>query len=281
MKSPAQSTFLAISLLLTCGVIMVSLTGLLTPDFYHRETLNWQAQSLGQDLIDLILAVPLLLMTGLLIWQKDEPRRRALWGGTVLYLLYTFCLYSFDVHFNSLFLIYCINLGLSFYGLLFLMYSSIGQEALPWLENVRLRKTTSWYLILLAILFYGLWLMDVIPAMITGVPPQSLLDVGLPTNGVHVIDLSVFLPGMLITGLLIRRKHPLGSQLGPILLTFMILMDMTIGGLTLFMIQKGLPGQPAIAVIMFALAIISLFLLIRILRQSVLSEKTIRHDRIS
>jgi hypothetical protein len=50
------------SLLLAFLLILSSSAGLFTPDFYSAETKNWQAQSIGQDLVDLLLIAPFLIL---------------------------------------------------------------------------------------------------------------------------------------------------------------------------------------------------------------------------
>src|SRR4051812_39204236 len=102
------------SVFLGIAVAAVSTVGFFTPDFYSIETPNWQAQSVGQDMIDLFLMVPCLILSGVL-GSRGNKSAISIWGGSVIYLTYTFALYCFDVHFNELFVLYCICLGLSFY----------------------------------------------------------------------------------------------------------------------------------------------------------------------
>src|SRR4051812_42515598 len=101
---------LALSLSLSGLVVIASCAGLLTPGFYAAESLNWQAQSVGQDMVDLFLVVPCLLITSVRAYKGSRTAAK-LWGGVVFYLTYTFVLYCFDVHFNRLFVVYCICLG--------------------------------------------------------------------------------------------------------------------------------------------------------------------------
>lgn len=261
MTPKKENIILLLTVMLCIGVTATSLVGILSTDFYFRETLNWQAQSRGQDLIDLLVVMPVLLVSGLLAWRGNKPARW-IWGGALLYLVYTFCLFCFDVHFNPLFLFYCFNLGLSFYGLLFFVFFSHAGSGLWSVPDV-LRKIIAWYFILVGVLFYTLWLLEVIPAMIDNQTPASLTEVGLPTNGVHVIDLSVFLPGLVITGILVWKKHGLGQLLAPVVLTFMILMNITIGGLMMYMQLKDLSADVGVIVIMFILAAFSVYLLVQ------------------
>ncbi len=269
----SDRNILYLSLPLAGLVSLVSVVGIWTPDFYTRETLNWQAQAIGQDIANLFLVVPVLLIATLFSY-KGHRGALLVWAGTVIYLLYTFLIYAFGVHFNMLFLIYCITLGLSFYTVLFFMYGQSKTLLVPSIINPTLIKFAGIYFIVLAVLFCLLWLSEIIPAILQETIPESVTEVGLPTNAVHVIDLSVFLPGMFIVGLLLLKKRPLGYLLAPVLLTFFVLMDITIGALMLIMKQRGLEANLSIAAVMGVLALLSLMILIFHLRQFRVYTKT-------
>jgi hypothetical protein len=254
--------FLSFILCILIGIS--SITSLYLPDFYYKETLNWQAQCIGQDYINAIIIVPFLLLS-IFCFLGGKRSSLSLWAGSVLYLLYTYLIYCFDVHFNIFFVVYCFILGICFYLLLYFFYTQIHTSYSKQLSS-GLRKTIGIYFIALSLVFYFLWLTDILPAIFHATVPQSLIDVGLPTNAVHVIDLSVLLPGMFITGVLLLKNSRIGILLAPILLSFFILMDITIGALTVFMYWKKIATSLAIAFIMGVLTIWSLILLIFYLR---------------
>jgi hypothetical protein len=137
---------LILSLPLAALIIIVSCVGLLTPDFYSKETLNWQAQSLWQDMIDLFLLVPCLLITSILAYRNNKAAT-LLWGGVVLYLTYTFALYCFDIHFNKLFVIYCLCLGLSFYSLMYFLFTKYAETRNENFENKSVIRVIGIYFI--------------------------------------------------------------------------------------------------------------------------------------
>jgi len=268
---------LAFSLPLAAIVIVTSCVGLLTPDFYFQETLNWQAQSLGQDLVDLFLLVPCLLITAICAYRKSEIAI-TLWGGVIFYFVYTFLIYCFDVHFNSMFLLYCFALGLSVFASLYFLHLQVKRQFGIHFEinkSVKVEvqsgmhfeinksvKVIGIYFIIVAVAFYFLWLSEIIPAIIHHYTPKSLSEVGLPTNAVHVIDLSVFLPGLFIVGISMLRKNKSALFLAPVLLTFFVLMDITIGALIVVMKKMAMGNDLTIAWAMAVLALISLLFLI-------------------
>ncbi len=260
MHNNQVKTILALSLPLAGLIIVSSYIGLSAPGFYSQETLNWQIQSRGQDMIDLFLVSPLLIITTLLIAKKNKIVV-SLWAGVNLYLVYTFTIYCFDVHFNKLFILYSLILGLSFYSFLYFVFLKRNKVAPINLNKKTLVNITAVYFISISCLFYFFWLSEIIPSILDQTTPKSLIETGLATNPVHIIDLSVILPGMFITGMLLFKKRFLGLIFAPVMLVFFILMDITIGGLIVLMKTKGLGGDYLIVAIMAILGLISLVLL--------------------
>ena len=260
MEKPNHKFILLLSFPLAALLIVVSCIGLFTSDFYSAETLNWQAQSVGQDMIDLFFITPCLLITLVLAYRNNKAASM-IWGGVVLYLTYTFVLYCFDVHFNRLFVLYCLCLGLSFYSLVYFLLTNLS-ECKEAFENKPATRFIGIYFIIIAMLFYFLWLAEIIPATLQNTIPKSVSDAGLFTNGVQVIDLAVILPAIFITGIFLLRRISFGFILAPVILTFFVLMDITIGMLAVVMKIKGVETDLMLTVIMSVLALISLSLLI-------------------
>jgi hypothetical protein len=250
-------------------ILMVSGRGLLVPEFYVRESLNWQAQSVGQDMLDAFLIVPVLVVSSIGAW-KNKRIALPIWAGVNLYLVYTFLIYCFDVHFNNLFLVYCAILGLSIYSLAWYFY----KQAVEMDMQIQVPgsffpvKLTAVYFIGISCLFCFLWLSEIIPSVIHKQTPILLKETGLLTNPVYVIDLAVLLPALFITGVLLSRKKILGYRLAPSLLTFMFLMDCTIGFLAEYMKYKGIESGSVIAIVMSGLALFTLVLLAAFLKLS-------------
>jgi len=261
MNIKRESTIIfALSLILAVLVIFVSCVGLFIPGTYSKETPNWTAQAVGQDMIDLFLIVPSLIVTAIITYKKNKIAM-LLWSGAVFYLIYTFVIYCFAVHFNSLFIIYCLILGLSFYSFMYFLFSQIKKPIVDWFDGKMPVKAVGIYLIVIACMFYMLWLSEIVPGISANTTPKNIIDMGLPTNPVQALDLSVVLPGFLIISILLFRKKPLGLMLAPTMLVFCILMDITIGGLNIIMKIRGIEASYTITVVMAILALISIVLL--------------------
>ncbi len=262
-RTPDPRQVLALSITLFFLIGAVSLTGLLNPDIYVFATPNWLAQTVGQDAFDLFIIAPLLLVSGLYAYVHNRLAWM-IWGGTIAYLVYTFLIYCFCVTFNPLFGVYCAILGLSLFSLVWFIQSSA-----PGNLNVRNRKfkiVAGYYLIVIAVTFYMLWLYEIIPASLAGELPASVAVAGLPTNPVHVIDLSMFLPSVFILGVELIKSKSMALYLTPVMLVFFILMDLTIAVLSAILMQQGEKGSIGVIIAMSILTLVSLSLLVWFLR---------------
>src|SRR6266536_2312060 len=103
--------------------ILIAVTGycgLFVKGTYTLETTAWYVQSIGQDIVDLFIIVPVLIITGMMLYKRKIFA--IIFAGTELYIIYTFLIYCFSLRFNYLFLIYCSVLGLSFYSFIYFIF---------------------------------------------------------------------------------------------------------------------------------------------------------------
>jgi hypothetical protein len=175
-----------------------------------------------------------------------------------------------------LFILYCFCLGLSFYSLIYFLITEYKEKSKRLVENKTMIKIIGIYLLVIAVIFYVLWLSEIVPAIIHNTIPKSLVEVGLFTNGVHVIDLSIFLPGIFIAGILLLKRKSSGFLLTPVFLTFFVLMDITIGVLPIAMKMKGVQSDLRLTAIMSVFTAVTLVLLIWYMK----SIKLVKEDKI-
>lgn len=232
---------------------IASLIGILSPAAYAQESPGWTGQALGQDWIDLVVGVPALVIAAVGARRGSRAATLALAGGFV-YTLYTFVLYAFAVHFNRAFLVYCATLGLSFYGLAALVPVLADGDARGWLRAGAPRRLAGGILAGTGALFALMWLAEVVPAVASGTTPATITEIGLFTNPVQVIDLSVILPALMIGGVGLARGTMPGVVMGPALLVFSVLMSASIGGMMVVMRAYGYPASMAVAGGMLALS---------------------------
>jgi hypothetical protein len=169
-------------------------------------------------------------------------------GGALVYTEYSLLIYTFAMHFNPLFLLYCAALGLSTFALIAAGFVIAQQDVRAWFNDAPSRLAGGW-LIACALLFALLWLAEIVPATLQGIVPRSIVDSGLITNPIHVLDLSILLPAMLLAGVALWRNTQLGYRLAPLMLVFGVLMCSAILGMMLTMLVRGLTQDSAVALV--------------------------------
>lgn len=193
-----------------------SLVGILVDTTYSRETENWAAQAIAQDLVNLLAFSSMVILA--ILAARGSLRAYLAWLGVVAYSAYTYAIYAFALHFGPLFLVHVAVFGLSIYALIvgvMLIDSELLKRAFT--AGVPRRFTASLVLAIGAF-FYLLWLSSVVPPLLAGDTPEEVVDAGLLTNPVHVLDMAVLLPAMLLAGVCLMRQRAIGYLLAPVVL---------------------------------------------------------------
>jgi len=209
-------------------VFVSSMMGIFVRGTYSRYTSSLASQARAQDMADIIAVA--ILLTGIYFMNKQSVRGLQLWAGGLLFLIYAFVIYSFGAPFNELFLLYVAILGLVVYtfigGVLRLNFERIGE--LSQMEQ-KSRLALGAVLVILGIAFYFLWLSQDVPAPLSGTVPISVTQAGELVNPVHVLDMALYLPALILIGASLLKNRWLGYVFGVPLLVFSILTFVAIG----------------------------------------------------
>src|SRR5262245_7145987 len=163
----------ALSLVAACLMAVSSGAGIYMPDVYANETPSWAAQGIGQDIVNLLVVVPGLFVC-VCFAARGSLRAWLVWLGLLLYVVYSYVLYAFFVHFNRLFLVYVSVLGLSFWALAGAVASANVDRIARAFDRTRRYLPQEVYLTASGLLFAALWLSDIVPATISGAVPRGL-----------------------------------------------------------------------------------------------------------
>ncbi len=198
---------------LTCLTALMaaaaSIVGLLAGGaIYDAETVLLSDAVTAQDIVTLLVVVPLLA------FLLRQARRGSLAAflclpGVLAFTSYNYVIYTFSIHFGPLFLVWVAALGLSTFALIGGL-ATADMEAIKRRFADRTMTGTAVLLIAVAALFALLWLGEIVPDLLAGDPSRSANDWKTPTNPVHVLDLAFFLPAVIMSGLLLRLRRPLG-----------------------------------------------------------------------
>lgn len=188
---------------------------------YGKETPVLADASIAQDLVNLLVVAPLLLMLGRRARRGDD-RAFLGWLGCLAFTVYNYAIYTFSVHFGPLFLVWVGVLGLS----LFALMGALGAadfQAIAHRFAGRSRRMPAGVLIGVATLFMLLWLAEIVPDLLAHRASTSASTWNVPTNPVHVLDLAFYLPATVVSSVLLLRRHPAGYVTAPGLLTWLAL----------------------------------------------------------
>jgi hypothetical protein len=247
-------------LLLAVSLAVVSVAGAFFPSTYERDSASMAAQGAGQDLVDLVVAVPMLLVTFFLA-VRGSRKAAFLLAGTLAYIMYSFVIYCFGLYFNRFFLLYCLVLGLSLYAFI-LVFSDLKKlKVEEWFEEAPVRLISG-YMVFVSLVFYILWLKSLVPAILHNEIPREVSEYKLLVNPVHVIDLAFALPGLLIGSVLLWRKAASGYIIAAVSLVFMVLLTLAMAAMVIVLVLREINEDFTVAIVFGVLSILSALMLI-------------------
>jgi hypothetical protein len=199
-----------------------SVIALAEDGIYARLAPAFMPQALAQDVANLAVASPALLALAVLA-LRGSLRAYLLWLGVVTFNVYNYFIYTFSIPFGPLFLPWVSVLGLCVFALIGGITAIDHPAVAERFSSRRAVVVVGWVLIVTAVLFGLLWLSEDVPSLLSGQTPKSVIDMALPTNPVHVLDLAFFIPAVIATGVQLLKRRSFAHTLAPLSLTFLIL----------------------------------------------------------
>jgi hypothetical protein len=223
----AARPLLLLSIVGATLALVGSAIALIAQQLYAQLTPAFLAQALAQDLVNLLFVSPAMIALAVLA-LRGSARAYPLWLGALLFTTYNYLIYTVAIPFGALFLLWVAVLGLALFALLGGSACIDRDEFLVGYRDARVGRVAGWALIVIALLFGVLWLSEDVPAILSRTTPQSLTDLGVITNPVHVLDLAFFLPATLLIGALWLRGSSRAGTIAPAFLFFLLLTGLPI-----------------------------------------------------
>jgi hypothetical protein len=220
--SKDTTVWLWLSIVTAILALVGNIISLTVKSIYAGLTPVFFPQAVAQDIANLLIVAPAWLILAALA-LRGSLRAYLSWLGVLTFTVYNYVIYTFSIPFGPLFLLWVAVFGISLYTLIGGITAVHHNAVKSYFTNSRVIKVGAWFLIITAILFGFLWLSEDIPALLSGTRPQSLADMALPTNPVHILDLAFFLPGVLLIGVLLLKRKPLAYTLAPSAIIFLLL----------------------------------------------------------
>ncbi|RIH65163.1 hypothetical protein D1164_11295 [Mariniphaga sediminis] len=214
---------------------------------YKHMSADLAIQGIAQDIITLCIGIPLLLIA---LWgfRKGSVKSRFLLAGATGYFFVTYLFYSAMAMYNELFLVYVTLLALSFFSLFNLLTSFKPETVSEYFSTKTPANFTGGFLIFNAVAIALMWLGRVVPPLLDGtIYPNDLQH--YTTLIVQGFDLGLLLPISFISGLLLKRKNPMGYLTG---VPYVIFLSILMTSLSAKIIAMGINGVniiPAVFII--------------------------------
>jgi len=216
------AVWLWLSIVAALLAVSGSIIALVVDRIYADLSPVFLPQALAQDIANLALISPAWLILAALA-LRGSLRAFLLWLGVLTFTIYNYVIYTFSIPFGPLFLLWVAVLGLCIFALIGGITSVDHRTVAASFTSRRAVVVVAWFLVVTAVFFSLLWLSEDVPALMAGDTPQSLNDMALPTNPVHILDLGFFLPAVIATGVLLLKRKPITYTLAPAFIVFIIL----------------------------------------------------------
>ena len=277
---PTARPWLLLSIIAAVLAMAGSAITLLSQHLYDTLTPAFLPQALAQDLVNLLVVSPAMVVLSMLALRGSSPAF-LLWLGTLLFTAYNYVIYTVGIPFGPLFLLWVGVLALSIFALLGGAACINRDELLVTYRSGRAALVSAWALIVIALMFGALWLSEDVPALLNGTTPQSLVDQGVITNPVHVLDLGFFLPAVLVTGVLWLRRNLRAATVAPSFLVFLLLTGLPILVTPIVQSVRGETAAWGVVVPIGTVTIVVVLLLGWLLRSMIIATRAGQDMRVS
>ncbi len=229
---------------------------------YSYDTVSSAAQEQGNDLITLVVGLPLLAVSTWLAF-RGSLRGQLLLTGTLGFFLYTYMSMSMLTALTALFLVYVALFGLSLYAFILAMLS-MDLARLPERFSSRLpRRLIAWLLLALGGFLALVWVARIAADLAPG--SVAALD-NTTTLVIQAMDLALVVPAAIVAGVLLLRRSAWGYLLGAVLVMKLITMGLALTSMVVFMTLAGVPDSMVISVPFIVITLVNLVVAVLLLK---------------
>jgi hypothetical protein len=229
---------------------------------YTYDSFSSAAQMQGNDLVTLVVGLPLLGLSGLFAF-RGSLRGRLLLTGTLGFFLYTYMSMSMLTSFNVLFLVYVTLFSMSLIAFILCMMSFDLIE-LPRHFSPRLPRIWISGLMFLVAAFLSLaWIARVVsPFLQDRIPALE----NTTTLVIQAMDLGLITPLAVLAGILLLKRNPRGYLLASVTLLKGATLGLGVSVMVINMARLGVPDSLAIAIPFLVITLLNLVMTLVLLK---------------
>lgn len=235
--------------------------------WYRYDTPIGALSFKAADLVTLFLAIPVLIIS-FVLYRQGSLRGGLLLTGALAYFLYNYISQGFGAAYNNLFLVYTLLFSASLFGLI-LALASFDLQTLPvHFADTLPRRGIGIFLVVSGVILSLIWIvLSILPALLQGrAAPEAYYYTTFMTG---IVDIGIVAPALLIAGVLMLRRTPLGYLLAATMLIFTSILgpNLTAGGIMQVLAEVITIGQAMAFTVPFViLALIAIWLTVRLFR---------------
>jgi hypothetical protein len=230
---------------------------------YQYETVSIAAQAVAQDVVTLLIGIPLLVVS-MILFKKRSLRGKLLLTGTLAYFLYTYASFAFGAAYNILFLVYVSLFSLSLFAFIFALME-IDIPTLPKHFSSGLpRRTIAIFLFVVGSFLLFAWLGRIVPPLLANQPPLGLES--YTTLIIQALDLGLVMPTAFLSGVLLWKENAWGYLLSSIVLIKGVTLALAVSAMAVNMLLAGVQVSIGELIMFPAIAIVGGGLMVGLLR---------------
>ena len=229
---------------------------------YYWDTVSSAAQTQANDLVTLVLGLPLLAIS---FWLtlRGSLRGRLLLTGTLGFILYTYISMCFGAAYNALFLVYVALFSLSLYAFILSMMS-FDLNTLPAHFSEKLPRGWIAGLLFFAAAFLAFaWLGRIAATFQLGAVPALENTTSM---FIQAMDLGLIVPLCVLAGVLLLRRSAWGYLLASVGMLKFVTMGTAVSLMGLNMARLGVPVSVVELGVFPTITLVNLVMVVILLR---------------
>lgn len=230
---------------------------------YARDSVSAATQAKAQDVVTLVLAIPVLLVS-VILTRKNSKKGLLLLTGTIGYFLYTYTSYSFMSYYNKFYLIFLALMIASFYA--FILCISALRESVDWKEvsSHYPRKFIGIFFMIAGFVIAMMWLGRIVPTIFSGAAPFGLEHYS--TLVIQSLDIGFIVPACGVTAYLIYKNNSWGYLLSTIFIVKLVTMAAAVSTMAITMYVTGVEINVAELFVFPIFTLLGVILLWKVMR---------------
>ena len=229
---------------------------------YYYDTVSTAAQAQANDLITLVVGLPLLVVSAWLAF-RSSLRGRLLLTGTLGFFLYTYMSMATLASYNALFLVYVAVFGLSLYAFILSMMS-FDLKTLPQAFSEQLPRKWIAALMFLVGGFLSLaWLGRIVSPLFQYQMP--VLE-NATTLIIQFMDLGLIVPLAFLGGFLLLRRNAWGYLLSSIMLSKGVTLGLAVSAMGFNMARVGVTDGLGLMIPFLTITLLNLVMVVVLLK---------------